>query len=379
MIDDPEGFLYPKINQAECIGCGRCRKTCPVTNRTDPTGTPTAYASYCKDETVRLKSSSGGLFSAFAEEVIRRGGAVFGARFDESFQVVHGFAETSQELEAFRGSKYVQSRMGDAYRQAKTLLDQGRLVYFSGTPCQIGGLKSFLGKEYENLICQDLICHGVPSPKVWEKYLTYRETLAGAPARKISFRQKDEGWKHYSLSFDFLNASEYRQTLDRDLFMRAFLCNLCLRPCCYQCAFKTTSRQSDITLADFWGIETVDLTMFDDKGTSLILTHTSKGRQLLAEISASAVLKEVNWRKIPELNPAFCQSAYANSKRGAFFKNLDQWGFERLVRKYEMDSFSTYVEKQAKGSIKAVLRAEGLSDKARQLLQKLIQQLTSNK
>lgn len=371
MTDDAEGFWYPEINQAECIGCGLCQKACPVLNRTDRTVTPAAYASYCKDEKIRMESSSGGLFTAFAEEVIGRGGVVFGARFDGSFQAVHDFAETSRELEAFRGSKYVQSRTGDAYRQTKTLLEQGRLVYFSGTPCQIGGLKSFLGKEYQNLICQDLICHGVPSPKVWEKYVTYREALAGAPARKISFRQKSESWKRYSVSFDFLNAAEYRQTLDRDYFMRIYLRDLCLRPCCYQCAFKTTSRQSDITLADFWGIEAVDHTMFDDRGTSLVLTHTSKGRQLLAEISARAVVKEVDWRKISELNPAFCQSASVNPKRGAFFQNLDRWDFERLARKYGTDSSLAHVEKQAGKWVKTVLKALGLSDKARRLLQKL--------
>lgn len=367
MKSDNEGFWYPQMEQANCINCGLCERVCPILHKITVNRAPQAYAAYLGDEKTRMESSSGGIFTALAEDVSKQGGVVFGACFDKNFDVVHDYAETIQELEKFRGSKYVQSKIGDTYRQAKDFLETGRPVLFSGTPCQIGGLKSYLGKEYNNLICQDLICHGVPSPKVWQKYVAFREAEAGVPARRIAFRSKDEGWKRYSVSFEFKNDTEYRETLDRDLYMRAFLHNVCLRPSCYHCAFKTLHRQSDITLADFWGIERIVPEMFDDKGTSLVLVNTPKGQTLFERIAAKAVVKKVDWQQISGLNPAAYQSAIPSPYRQAFFEKLDDQGFEELIKKYGIDPISTRIRRKIINRIKKALKAVGLFDTVNKL------------
>lgn len=372
MVPDKEGFWYPGIDLKSCINCGLCEKVCPILHRGEPAREPPlAYAAFHRDEMIRMESSSGGVFIAFAEKVIGRGGVVFGARFDDSFHVVHGMAETRQELEAFRGSKYVQSEIGNTYKQAKDFLDQSRLVYFSGTPCQIGGLKAFLGKEYENLICQDLICHGVPSPKVWEKYVAFREAEAGAPVRAISFRDKTKGWKRFSLSVRFQNGREYRELLDRDSYQQAFLNNVDLRPSCYKCAFKSLRRQSDVTLADFWGVETIFPELCDDKGVSLLLVHSEKGCHLLQGCSSGAAgglfLKEFDSGRVPALNSAVCRSARPNPKRGRFFEHLGMQDFDAFMKWYGSKTGG----QRLKEFLKSALRQLGLFDLAKECFHKI--------
>jgi len=252
MCEDEEGFWYPQIDKEQCVNCGACKKVCPVLKEYQPNPRGKAYACINKDEGIRMKSSSGGIFTLLASAVIEQGGVVFGVAFDSDFSAFHTYVEDKTELEKLRGSKYVQSRIFDTYKKVKEYLDLKRIVLFSGTPCQIGGLKTYLGKEYDNLIMQDIICHGVPSPLVWQKYITLRETKAGSKIGRTFFRHKKYGWKTYSVRFEFSNRTEYEQIFSKDLFMRAFLANLCLRPSCYNCHFKSKERESDITLADFW-------------------------------------------------------------------------------------------------------------------------------
>lgn len=346
MVDDTEGFWYPEIDRAACIDCGLCEKTCPVFHRAGSDHTPAAYAAYCKDEKLRRNSSSGGVFSVLAKRVIDTGGVVFGARFDGHFCVRHDFAAAEEELARFRGSKYVQSRIGDSFLQAKFFLDQGRPVYFSGTPCQIGGLKAFLRKEYENLICQDLVCHGVPSPKVWKQYVAFRETETGTPALNISLREKSRGWKQYSVAFEFEDGTEYRQILDQDPYMRLFLKNVCLRPSCHHCAFKMPYGQSDITLADFWGVEQILPVFSDDKGTSLVLLNTEKGRTFFASASGSLIAEKTDLRGAVLRNPAEYRSAKANLHREKFFQDLDSEDFIQLARRYTADPITEKARKK---------------------------------
>ena len=215
MREDKEGFLYPSIDDKNCIHCGLCERICPIKNRYLPPDNKDiiAIAAQLKDDSLRLNSSSGGVFTAIAEEVIKRGGVVFGAAFNKNLGVRHIYTETKEGLSQIRGSKYLQSIIGDAYKQAEHFLKNGRQVFFTGTPCQIGGLYAYLGENYDNLITQDLVCHGVPSPLVWGKYLTYRKKEAGANVENVFFRDKRVGWKKYSISLKFSNQTEYSETI----------------------------------------------------------------------------------------------------------------------------------------------------------------------
>ncbi len=183
---DNEGFLYPQVDTAVCINCGLCEKVCPVINQNEPRMPLEVYAAKNTDEEIRLKSSSGGIFTLLAEHIISEGGVVFGARFNENWEVVHDYTETVEGLESFRGSKYVQSIIGENFKKAKFFLDEGRNVLFSGTPCQVAGLKKFLRKEYENLLTVEVVCHGVPSPMVWHDYLDYRRAKHATGKNTVS-------------------------------------------------------------------------------------------------------------------------------------------------------------------------------------------------
>lgn len=339
MISDAEGFWYPKVDKDKCINCDLCEKVCPIIHAQKTENNPIAYAAYNKNQEIRLDSSSGGVFTLLAECIINQGGVVFGARFNDQFEVVHCNVDSTVELSKLRGSKYTQSKIGNGYVKAKEFLNQDRLVLFTGTPCQIGGLKAYLGKEYKNLFCQDIICHGVPSPKLWQKYVVYRENRAGSPARRIAFRQKNEGWKRYSVSFLFNNDTEYHQTLDKDLMMTAFLRNACLRPSCYDCSFKTMHRQSDITLADFWGIQNIIPEMDDDKGTSLLIVNSDKGNELFESIKNQIEFKMTDLNEAIKYNPSMISSVAHNSKRQGFFNDIDSLKFDKLVKKYCTDNY----------------------------------------
>lgn len=362
MERDNEGFSYPNVNFDICIKCGKCIKVCPIINKTIISNEPIAYACINKDETIRMKSSSGGIFTLVAEQILDNGGVVFGACFDEDFGVEHSYIETKDELHKFRGSKYVQSEIGCIYSQVKDFLKQKRKVLFTGTPCQIEGLKSYLGQVYENLLCIDIVCHGVPSPIVWQKYISHREECSGSQVRKIDFRQKSEGWKRYSVSFLFNDNTEYLQTFDNDLYMKAFLRDICLRPSCYSCEFKTLNRQSDITLADFWGIEFIIPEMDDDKGTSLIFVNSSKGQAILEKISDKIIYKEVDIHQAVTYNPAVIKSANYNRKRYNFFKDLDKLPFDSLVIKYCIDDIFLRVKRKGKFFIYTIMKKAGLSN-----------------
>jgi coenzyme F420-reducing hydrogenase beta subunit len=370
MESDEEGFGYPKVDYEKCIECSLCIKVCPNINKVIIHNEPSACACINNNEAIRLESSSGGLFSLIAEQVIEDGGVVFGASFNKELEVEHSFVETKEELGKLRGSKYVQSRIGETYKKAKEILDLGRKVLFTGTPCQIGGLKSYLGKSYSNLLCVDIVCHGVPSPLVWKKYVDYRQEKAGSAVQRISFRRKDDGWKRYSVSFLFKNNTEYRETMDKDLFMRAFLKDVCLRPSCYACGFKTIHRQSDITLADFWGIQNILPDMDDDKGTSLIFVNSKAGQAIIEQIVDKMQYKEVDIVEAVRYNPAAIKSAVANPHREKFFEELDKLTFDELVKKYCTDKLSVRVKRKTKLVASAILKKLGVLGFAKRVLRR---------
>lgn len=360
MESDVNGFWYPIVKQVECITCGRCIDVCPIKNEKSIENEPVAYACFNNNEAIRKESSSGGIFTLLAEKVLAHDGVVIGAAFSQDFSVEHCYVRNVKDLGQLRGSKYLQSSIGDTYQQAKEFLDQGVRVLFSGTPCQISGLKSFLDKEYQQLSCIDIICHGVPSPKVWEKYLLFQEERVGSKIRRIAFRRKDDGWKRYSVSLSFNNDTEYLQPLDKDLYMSAFLKDVCLRPSCYDCKFKSLHRESDITLADFWGIENVLPEMDDDQGTSLLLINSATGKAMFDKIKSEIIFEKVDMNEAVKYNSAATKSAIYNSKRAGFFEELDQLPFDRLVEKYCSVAMSARIKRKTRALLAGVLRKMGL-------------------
>lgn len=326
LIDDNEGFWYPQIKNNSCIQCNLCIKSCPILQEKKEVEVKPKQSliAYAKSDKIRLASSSGGLFSLFAKTIIESNGIVIGAAFDEKFMVHHIPISSEEELEKLQGSKYLQSRIEDTYQIAEKNLLIGKSVLFSGTACQIAGLKNYLQKDYLNLYTIDVLCHGVPSPKVWKKYLLEQENIHDAVVQKVSFRQKNKGWKMFSLSLGFTNKKTYSQVYKKDLFMRMFLNDICLRPSCHNCKFKSISRHSDITLGDCWGIEKHSAEMDDDRGASIVLVHSQKGTELFKKVIEELEVKEMDVDIILPATADSRKSVEAHPNRNKFFRYLNQ-------------------------------------------------------
>lgn len=360
MTENSEGFLYPQIDSSKCVECKKCEKVCPVLNpKTAEKTLKLPYAFINNNESIRYNSSSGGVFTALAEKIIRRGGKIFGVKYDDDFNVVHGFVDKEEDLEQFRGSKYTQSAINESFTKCKEFLDSGIEVLFSGTPCQIGGLKSFLNKDYDNLITVDLICHGVPSRLLWRKYMEFRENEYGAKVTRTSFRRKNDGWKKFSLWFAFANHNEYCQPLTKDPYMQMFLKNVCLRKSCYDCKFKTLERQSDITMADFWGIQQEFPELNDDKGVNFVVVNSEKGKALFNSVECG-VKKLVPLESGLKYNSSMIKSVEMPDKRKTFFKDLEVLSFEEMVRKYAETPWYVKSYRFIRRCARKVLRKVGL-------------------
>ena len=317
-----------------------------------------AYGAYNKDEKIREKSSSGGIFTLLAEKIINEGGVVYGAAFNSDFSVSHQIAQDIDELAKFRGSKYVQSTVGTTYADAKKQLEQGRKVLFTGTPCQIGGLYAYLKKDYDNLYTQDIICHGVPSPKAWQSYVEQRKKNADADALTgACFKDKSTGWKTYSIALEFDNDKRYAQRASSDPMMRAFVANLCLRPSCHSCAFKTKVRQSDITLADYWGANKIIPRWDDDKGLSLVTVNSSKGKELFDLIKENVKYLPTDLNEAIVYNSSMIKSSVPSKTRYLFMDGLkDGQNFDSIVKSCLPPVQKRTLKQRIKQAIKRVLR-----------------------
>ena len=353
--EDAEGFIYPQVDKARCVGCGLCEKVCPVINQNPKSKPLKVMAGRNGNEEIRMQSSSGGVFTLLAEQIIGRGGIVFGARFDENWNVVHSYTECTDGLAAFRGSKYVQSRIGETFRQAREFLRQGCEVLFTGTPCQIAGLHRFLGNEYDNLFTMDIVCHGVPSPGVWKEYLKQTTQNLSPIARivGINFRDKRTGWKEYSFTLHLSSPDKevlHTEKFYRNKYMRGFLANLYLRPSCHQCPSKSGKSGADITLADFWGIEHIVPSMDDDKGTGLILVNTAKGKCMYNTLPI--ISQEVEYEQALKGNHVIEISVPIPSQRECFFDNFGKENFFRLIDRLTKEPLQTRLRRAAGRFIK---------------------------
>lgn len=331
MQEDPEGFLYPHVETSICINCGLCEKVCPAINQQDERVPLQTFAAKNLDDEVRLQSSSGGFFSIIAPYVIQNGGIVFGAKFNDKWEVIHSSAETETELNKFRGSKYVQSQIKETYSEAETYLKQNKIVLFSGTPCQIAGLKLFLRKEYNNLITVDFICHGVPSPKILRNYLNEVTDNNIDAIKQINFRDKSKGWKLFSFKLTFNTKTKICEDLHKNPYLRGFLSDLYLRPSCHKCPTKSLKSGSDITIGDFWGIQNVFPDFDDDKGTSALIINTQKGQEIINQLYINKI--KCPFDSIKQYNSALYKSSPIPPERKLFWDSKE-YSLKKRIMQY---------------------------------------------
>ena len=338
MKKDKEGFLYPIINEELCIDCGLCEKVCPILNASedDVPHNQSGFLVQHKDEVIRRQSTSGGAFTAIATWIINQGGVVFGGAYQEnSFKVIHREAITIEDLKIFRNSKYVQSEIGDTYKKAKEYLRAGKWVCYSGTPCQIEGLISYLrGKSYEKLICVDVVCHGVPSPLILAKYISFQKEKIGGTFTNILFRDKYFGY-HYS-SFSIYNRDkkkDYHKGVDSNAYLRAFFNNLSDRPSCFDCKFKKRYRKSDLTIWDCFPIEKFTKEL-DGKGTTRVLIQSDKGQYIMDQIRKDMKVVEVESDKLVADVREMFKSVPMNNRRDDFFNDCNSMSNEEFFNKW---------------------------------------------
>jgi len=335
MKPDNEGFLQPVIDQAKCVHCGKCEKVCPVLHHGKPRKPLAVYAAKAKDDKLRAGSASGGIFTLLARDVLKRGGVVFGAGFDHTdWRVIHKAAHNEEELDDLRGSKYVQSDVGDTYKESKQLLDEGKEVLYSGCPCQIAALLNFLGKPYPNLTTVDLVCHGVPSPLAWRKYLDDREREADAKITRTLARRYC-GWQEFALSFAFANDNAYSKTVNDDTFIQSFMRFWTLRPSCYHCSFRNFISQADITIGDYGNIADTHPEMVDGKGISVVMPLTGKGNLLITKAILDLSHHHLmTIEDICRINTAIYSSHKHPRFRATFYNAIRDMGFDNGVRTY---------------------------------------------
>ncbi|MGN0417946.1 Coenzyme F420 hydrogenase/dehydrogenase, beta subunit C-terminal domain [Anaerostipes faecalis] len=290
---------------------------------------PKVYAVQHKDENIRAASRSGGIFTAISDYMFEQGGVVYGSVLTDDFKAVHIRADSMKIRDRMRGSKYIQSKMGNTYRIVKRDLIEGRKVLFSGTSCQVAGLKSFLGKEYDGLVCVDIVCHGVPSPLVWEKYLEWQEKKAKGKTVRVDFRNKNDfGWRDHIETMWFDNG----KTVSSSVFKNLFYGHTILRPCCYECPYKSVMHPGDITIADYWGIEKAAPEFDDNKGVSLVLVNNAIGEKVFDSVKNS-----IRWKgtKLEDsMQPPLKAPFLEPEGRKTFWNDFANSNFNYVAKKY---------------------------------------------
>ncbi len=355
MVPDALGFLYPEVDAGKCVDCGLCGKVCAFNESYDRSmnlDVPLVYGARHKDPDEVMASRSGAAFISVSDHVLEHGGVVYGAGYEDHFRVVHKRALTREERDGFRGSKYVQSDMGDCFRQVKNDLKEGRTVLFSGTPCQISGLNSYVGNELRNkLYLVDIVCHGVPSPYIWRDYLAYLERKHGSEICRVDFRDKREfGWAAHRESFEYCNGLKGSGTGYTTLFYE----HIMFRHSCGKCHFANTVRPGDITLADFWGWEKTDPSLnADDRGISLVFLNTEKGRRLFE--GAGKYMDIVPAELDMCIQSNMRMPSGINPYRMKFEEDYVKYGFEYVYSRYGEDGVR-YRFRQLKWRMKLFFR-----------------------
>lgn len=356
---DNEGFWYPEVDMEKCINCGLCEKVCPILNVKDLKKNDflysICYAAEHKNLEVVFDSTSGGLFSALADIMYKKGGYVGGAIFNEDFSVRQYISNKKDDLPKLRSSKYLQSNFEGFYTLVRDLVKNGEKVLVCGSPCQMAALRAFLRKDYENLIIADYICRGTNSPKVWRKYLDSYEERYGSKVVYCKAKSKEYGWRNLTQKIILENGKAYYETKDQNNYTKGYLrTNVYCRPACYDCKFKGFPRIADITLADFWGIEKINSNLDKNLGTSLIMVNSKKGAAYFEEVKKRINYFEMPFDKSIAGNQALIKSLPPSKvDREAFFSDLEKYSFIELAKKY---NFADEKPKNFKQKIVAVIK-----------------------
>lgn len=370
MVEDEEGFLYPVVDTNKCVNCRLCEKVCPIINKQEKQEkNQKAYVINNKDNEVRKQSTSGGAFTPIAEYVIENSGVVFGATFDNEWNVYHTYTENENDLQKFRGSKYVQSNLKNTFTEARNFLEQGRLVCFSGTPCQIQGLKSFLRKEYENLLTVDVVCRAVPSPLVLRKYLSYQKHINNIKdIKKVVFRDKSKyGYGYSSMRVEGENYS-YQEGVETDPYLRAFFNNYSDRPSCFECKFRDKDRISDFTIWDCFTIAEFDKKMSDNLGTTRMIIQTARGEKIFNSIKGKYNYKEIEVENAIKNVRELKESPKPNERRKVFFDDINKMEEKEFFDRY----FPNTIKVKSERAVRRFLAKTGLNDKIKNTIKKII-------
>ena len=335
MKADEEGFLYPEIDHNACIRCNACVNVCPLHKTIEHNTAKQIYAVKHKDDQVRLHSSSGGAFTLFSDFILKSGGVIYGAVFDEAFKVVHTRADDKQKRDKMRGSKYVQSFLSDTFKKVEYDLKQNKQVLFTGTPCQVGGLKSYLRKDYDNLFTVDIICHGVMSPLIFDETILCLKKIYG-DFDSLSFRDKTIAWRGSHISIN-KNGKKISETRQLNSLKRLYYGHYATRPSCHDCKFTNVDRVSDITIGDFWGIENENAKFEDRLGISFVMVNSSKGERLLdnCKNDCHIITEKIENCKQPQLYT----SSKPSSQREQFWADFNSKGYKYVYSKYAHATF----------------------------------------
>ncbi|WP_296878357.1 Coenzyme F420 hydrogenase/dehydrogenase, beta subunit C-terminal domain [Thomasclavelia sp.] len=352
MIEDEYGFRYPYVDIKKCIDCHLCKKVCPINNLGEKKGfNPDIYAVQNNNIDIRKKSSSGGAFSLITKIIFDHSGIVYGAWMNKNLEVEHISIDNEKQMPLIRGSKYLQSHINYTFRKIKEELDDGRIVLFSGTGCQIAGLKKYLGKDYKNFLAVEIVCHGVPSELIFRKYIASVEQKYNAKVEYVDFRDKKDGWANYDITLYFDNSFIESQKAFKNDFMRGYINNLYLRPSCKSCQFKCMSSGSDILLGDFWGANELGDMWADNKGTSLIFINTDKGKKILSLLSNHGTFFKTNLEIATKFNPCIIKPV---EKSLDIYDELESNTLHDIIEKYQTKQNKVTVFIRVKNKLKRV-------------------------
>ncbi len=350
MVPDYEGFLYPEINPQLCANCGLCENACPILNKQHIQEETKGYIVRYKNESIVADSTSGGAFTALATSLLERDYIVYGVGYDNEMNVAFKSAEKPEDLQEMRGSKFVQSELGTTFQDIKKHLKNGKKVLFTGTPCQVSGLISYLGKTHENLICIDFVCRGVPSPGLWKNYVRMMEEKNSSKLVAAKFKNKTYGYHTSTMKLTFENGKKYFGSGRIDPYMKAFVSEMSSRPSCSDCAFKTVERVSDITMFDCYRFTKLMHISDDDKGYSSIIIHSSKGDELFESIKKSLIYYQVNVQSLIEANGIMvCNSAKPHVRRDEFYRLVQTKPIDQVMDMISPVSIKDNIIEKSKG------------------------------